>query len=37
MGRHGIRIAERAEVLAELNARLPQTRRAQAPRAVANA
>ena len=37
MGRHGILIAEHAEVLAELHARLPQTRRAPARRAVANA
>jgi radical SAM superfamily enzyme YgiQ (UPF0313 family) len=37
MARHGIRIAEDAEVLAELHARLPQIRRAPARRAVASA
>jgi hypothetical protein len=37
MGRHGMRIANDGEVLAELYARLPQTRRAPARRAVANA
>jgi hypothetical protein len=35
MGEHGIRIADDAEVLAELQARLPQTRRAPARPAVA--
>jgi radical SAM superfamily enzyme YgiQ (UPF0313 family) len=37
MARHGIRIADEAEVLAELHARLPQSRRATARLAVANA
>jgi radical SAM superfamily enzyme YgiQ (UPF0313 family) len=37
MGRHGIRIADDAEVLAELQVRLPQAERAMAQRAVANA
>jgi len=37
MAEHGIRIADNNEVLAELHARLPQTRRASARRAVANA
>jgi radical SAM superfamily enzyme YgiQ (UPF0313 family) len=37
MERHGIRIADYEEVLAELHARLPQSRGAPARRAVANA
>jgi radical SAM superfamily enzyme YgiQ (UPF0313 family) len=37
MARHGIRIADKDEVLAELHARLPQLKRAPARRAVANA
>jgi radical SAM superfamily enzyme YgiQ (UPF0313 family) len=37
MARHGIRIADDAEVLAELQLRLPQAERAMAQRAVANA
>jgi radical SAM superfamily enzyme YgiQ (UPF0313 family) len=37
MARHGIRIADDAEVLAELQARLPQAGGAMAQRAVANA
>ena len=37
MARHGIRIADDAEVLAELQARLPQAGGAMAERAVANA
>ena len=37
MGRHGIGIADDAEVLAELQARLPQAEGAMARRAVANA
>jgi radical SAM superfamily enzyme YgiQ (UPF0313 family) len=37
MARHGYRIADRDEVYAGLQARLPQLERAAAPRAVANA
>jgi radical SAM superfamily enzyme YgiQ (UPF0313 family) len=37
MARHGIRIADEGEVLAELHVRLPQTQRAPARQAVANA
>jgi len=37
MAEHGFRIADHEEVLAELHVRLPQTRRAPARRAVANA
>jgi hypothetical protein len=37
MTRYGLRIADRDEVHAELQARLPQMRRASARRAVANA
>jgi len=37
MARHGFRIADEEQLLAELHARLPQSRGAPARRAVANA